>query len=126
MTPQDVAYSLNTVANPKSAGSYTLRVGLWLDRAEAAGPATVRLRMKAPYAMALWDLCYYVKIRKDKVYDDPAKPGEFVPTAQATSINGTGPYRVVEFRTGPAHHPRAVQGIPARPAPRHARRSTRW
>ena len=100
VTPQDVAYSLNTVANPKSAGSYTLRIGLWLERAEAAGPATVRIRMKAPYAMALWDLCYYVKIRKDKVYDDPAKPGEFVPTAQATSINGTGPYRVVEFRPG--------------------------
>ena len=55
--------------------SYTLRVGLWLDRADAAGPATVRLNMKAPYAMALWDLCYYVKIRKDKIYDDPAKPG---------------------------------------------------
>ena len=100
VTPQDVAYSLNTLVNPKSGNSYTLRVGLWLDKTEVLGPATVRLHMKSPYAMALWDLCYYVKIRKNNIYDDPSKPGEFIDTAQAMSVNGTGPYRVVEFRPG--------------------------
>lgn len=100
VTPQDVAYSLNTLVNPKSGNMYTLRVGFWLDKTEVLGPATVRLHMKSPYAMALWDLCYYVKIRKNNIYDDPGKPGEFVDTAQAMSVNGTGPYRVVEFRPG--------------------------
>ncbi len=100
VTAQDVAYTLNTLVNERSGNSYTLRVALWLGRTDVVGPTTVRLNMKVPYAMALWDLCYYVKIRKDKIYDDPAKPGEFVQTAQSMTLNGTGPYRVVDFRPG--------------------------
>ena len=100
VTPEDVAYSLNTIINPKSNSNFTLRVGLWLDKATVTGPQMVRLQMKRPYAMVLWDLCYYAKVRKKGIYDNPKTPGEINATAQATTLNGTGPYRVTEFRPG--------------------------
>jgi peptide/nickel transport system substrate-binding protein len=98
MTAEDVAYSFNWTINPKSESNFTRRIGFWLESATATGPYTVRFKLKAPYAMFLYDLTYYSKIRKKGAYD--RKDGGNDPTAQSLKLNSTGPYRVVEFRPG--------------------------
>jgi peptide/nickel transport system substrate-binding protein len=98
--PEDVAYSLNTIINPKSESDFSLVLGLWLEKASVKDAHTVRLHFKRPYAMALWDLCYYAKIRKEGTYDLAGKPGEFNPNAQQQKLIGSGPYRVVDFQAG--------------------------
>lgn len=98
MTAEDVAYSFNWTIDPKSGSNFTRRIGFWLESAAATGPYTVRFKLKAPYAMFLYDLTYYSKIRKKGAYDK--KEGGHDPTAQSLKLNSTGPYRVTEFRPG--------------------------
>ena len=98
MTAEDVAYSFNWTIDPKSGSNFTRRIAFWLENATATGPYTVRFRLKAPYAMFLYDLSYYSKIRKKGAYDK--KEGGNDPTAQSLKLNSNGPYRVTEFRPG--------------------------
>src|SRR5262245_6698519 len=100
MTAEDVAYTYNYLVNEKSKNSYLSRFGPWLERAEVTGPAGVRFVMKRPNAMALFDLAMYSKVRKRGTYDDASKPDGVNPEAQTLTLNGTGPYRVTQFRLG--------------------------
>lgn len=100
VTPQDMAYTLNTIVDKKSQNSFSLKVGMWLEKTSVTGPNSIRLHLKRPYANVLWDLCYYVKVRKNKIYDNPEKKGEYNSIAQQNTLIGAGPYRVVKFDPG--------------------------
>jgi len=100
LTAEDVAYSFNWIINPKSQTNFTPRIARWMASATATGPHTVRFALKAPYAMFAYDFAYHSKIRKKGTYDNLKKDGGIDPTAATLQLNGTGPYRVVEFRPG--------------------------
>ena len=99
MTADDVAYSFNWTINPKSGPNFTHRIAFWLENATATGPYTVRFRLKAPYAMFLYDLVVSLQ--------DPARRAPTTRRTAATTrrrsrlkLNSNGPYRVTEFRPG--------------------------
>jgi peptide/nickel transport system substrate-binding protein len=96
MTAEDVAYSYNWIVSPESKTLFTNRLALWLKNAEVRGKYLVRFHMKEPNAMVLYDFTYYSKIRRKGSYHKP--DGSLEPHALARAANGTGPYRVVEFR----------------------------
>jgi peptide/nickel transport system substrate-binding protein len=100
MTADDVAYTYRYLINPKSRNEYYDRFSRWLSAVDVVSPDTVVFRMKDAYAMALYDLAMYSKIRKKGTYDDASKPDGLNPEAQTLQLNGTGPYRVRSFRPG--------------------------
>ena len=50
--------------------------------------------------MVQHDLAMYVKLRRKDTYSKAGAPDNIDAQAQARQLNGTGPYRVVEFRPG--------------------------
>ena len=100
MTADDVVYSYEWTVSTEGETRYATRIGRWLDRVEAVDPLTVRFHMLRPYAMVLYDLAYYSKIRQRGAYDDPTADNGVNPDAQSLELNGTGPYRVVDFQPG--------------------------
>lgn len=100
LTADDVAYSLARAVDPKAKQTHLARLSRWLAGAQVLAPDTVAVQMKTPYAMARHDLAMYIKLRKRNTYADAAKPDGIDPNAQTQRLNGTGPYRVIEFRPG--------------------------
>lgn len=100
MTSRDVVYTYSWLLDEQSQAEFSTRFRRWLDRVEAIGPQTVRFHMKSPNALVLYDLAMYSKIRPYGAYHDPAAPGGVRRDAFTRTLNGTGPYRVVEFRAG--------------------------
>jgi peptide/nickel transport system substrate-binding protein len=100
LTADDVVYTYNHMLDEKNGSSYQDRFDRWLKGVEAVGRHKVRFHLKQPYAMALYDLAMYSKLRKKGTYDDASKPGGVNPDAQLTRLNGTGPYRVTGFQLG--------------------------
>jgi peptide/nickel transport system substrate-binding protein len=100
LTADDVAYSLNHAVDPKARHTHQARLSRWLKGAAASAPDTVLLTLHGTYAMVQHDLAMYVKLRRKGTYDKPGAPDNLDPQAQARQLNGTGPYRVVEFRPG--------------------------
>jgi peptide/nickel transport system substrate-binding protein len=96
MTAEDVAYSYNWIVSPESKTLYSNRIGHWLKNAEVRGKYLVRFNMKQPNALVFYDFTYYSKIRKKGAYHKA--DGTVDPNANTRMINGTGPYRVVEFK----------------------------
>ncbi len=95
MTADDVVYTYNfIVQNDKNRRSK--KVSGWLNNIEKTGPYSVRFNLKNPYANLFNDL-YRVKIRKRGIMGEP---GDWDDNAQATSLNGLGPYKVVSFDPG--------------------------
>lgn len=97
LTAADVVYSFNHIVSEAGETRYATRIGRWLESIEAVDDHTVRFTMKQPYAMVLYDLSYYSKLRKAGSYE---VDGVTTPNAQQNQVNGTGPYRVVDFRPG--------------------------
>ncbi len=97
MTAEDAAYTLNWTIDPAGKTLYQSRVAHWLAKAEAIDKKTLRLHMKAPYAMVFYDLCYYTKVRKKGSYHPNGKAD---PNATNLKLNGSGPFRIVEFTPG--------------------------
>ena len=97
MTAEDVVYSFNHIIDENAETRFTARIGRWLDSIEAVDERTVRFNMKYPYAMVLYDLSYYTKIRKKDSY---LVDGVLTPNAQQTLTLGSGPYRVLEYLPG--------------------------
>jgi peptide/nickel transport system substrate-binding protein len=95
MTAEDVAYSYNWIVSPESKTLYSARIGHWLKNAEVRDKYVVRFNMKQPNALVLFDFTYYSKIRKKGTYHKA--DGKPDPNASARTINGTGPYRVLEY-----------------------------
>jgi peptide/nickel transport system substrate-binding protein len=100
MTAEDVVYTYTYLLDEKNGNSYQDRFDRWLRNVEPLGRFKVRFNMKRAYAMALYDLAMYSKIRKKGTYDDATKPGGFNAEAQLARLNGTGPYRVTGFQLG--------------------------
>jgi peptide/nickel transport system substrate-binding protein len=100
LTADDVAYTLNHAVDEKAKHTHRARLARWLKGAQATAPDTVTLTLHDTYAMVQHDLAMYVKLRKKGTYDKPGAPDNIDPQAQARQLNGTGPYRVVEFRPG--------------------------
>ena len=90
MTVDDVIYSLNWAKNPKSKSRQRLRLAGWIESVRKTGPYQFQLKMSHPYPLALYDLSYYVKMRKSGYY-------ERAKDAPGPILNGTGPYKIVEF-----------------------------
>jgi peptide/nickel transport system substrate-binding protein len=100
MTADDVVYTYDWLINPASQTSFTSRIARWLESIEAVDPYKVRFNMKGPYAMVLYDLTYYSKIRKKDTYQNAEKEGGIDPTAMTTTLVSNGPYKVTEFKPG--------------------------
>jgi peptide/nickel transport system substrate-binding protein len=97
---QDVVYTYHFLLDPATRNRYVARFAAWLASVEALGPRSVRFRMKQPYSMALYDLAMYSKLRKAGTYDARGGAGGLDGRTQTRRLNGAGPYRVVEFRSG--------------------------
>lgn len=100
MTARDVVYTYSWLLDERSHAEFSTRFRRWLERVEALGPHTVRFHMKTPNALVLYDLAMYSKIRPVGTYHDPHAPDGVSRDAFTRTINGTGPYRVVEFQSG--------------------------
>lgn len=94
MTAADVAYSFEHIVDEAAETRFRARIDRWMDSVEALDERTVQFNMKYPYAMVLYDLAYYTKIRKEGSY---RVDGVLTPNAQQTLELGSGPYRVVEY-----------------------------
>ncbi|NIA70948.1 ABC transporter substrate-binding protein [Pelagibius litoralis] len=97
LTAADVVYSFRHIVSEAGETRYATRIGRWLESIEAVDDTTVQFNMKHPYAMVLYDLSYYSKLRKLGAYE---VDGVITPNAQQNQVNGTGPYRVVDFQPG--------------------------
>lgn len=94
---EDVAYSINYQASKKSKASRQKYFAYWVKNVEVTGPYSVRIHMNREYPLALYDLAMYNRVRKKGTYDDAKKKSGVNPKAQSTTVNGLGPYKVVEF-----------------------------
>lgn len=97
MRAADVVYTFNHIVDPDAESRFRARIDRWLDSVEAVDERTVRFNMKYPYAMVLYDLAYYTKVRKEDSY---MVDGVLTPNAQSTLTLGSGPYRIVEYQPG--------------------------
>jgi peptide/nickel transport system substrate-binding protein len=68
----------------------------WLRSVDKTGPLSVRMRLRVPYPMLMRDLAISYPIRKAGTYGSLAEPARNR-RAQYLTLNGLGPYRVVEF-----------------------------
>jgi peptide/nickel transport system substrate-binding protein len=99
MTPSDVVYTYRFLLSADSQNSYRTQFARWLSEVDTNGSSVV-FKLKQPYALALHELAMYAKIRKDGCYVKRDPNGGVDRDAQALTLNGTGPYRVVSFRPG--------------------------
>ena len=97
MTAADVAYSFNHILDETTETRFHARIDRWLDTVEVLDERTVQFNMHYPYAMVLYDLSYYTKIRQEGSYE---VDGVTVPDAQRELQLGSGPYRVLEYTPG--------------------------
>lgn len=95
MTADDIIYTYTYIAEDTENLRHA-KVSDWLDSIEKTGEYSVRFNLKYPYANLYNDL-YRVKIRKNGIM---GQPGAYDSGAQATSLIGLGPYKVVSFDPG--------------------------
>lgn len=90
MTVDDVIYTINWAKDRKSKSRQRIRLSKWIKSVKKTGPDRLQIMMHHPYPLALYDLSYYVKLRKSGHYEKSKyAPGPI--------LNGTGPYKIVEF-----------------------------
>jgi len=95
----DVAYTVNFVAN-KDHGVLTWRNVSWMKSAEKLGQYKVRINLHKPFPAALAYLAQAIFIMSDGHYDNAPTDAQGKPDYGAVSANGTGPYKVTEFKLG--------------------------
>ena len=89
LTPDDVVYTINMVANPDSKVATPSNYA-WIDKAEKTGDWTVRIKMKRPTPAALEYLAMVTPIHP-KAYREKVGPEGF-----AAKPVGAGPYKIVK------------------------------
>ena len=94
-TADDVVYTYNFILKDDKNRRHAKIAG-WLENVEKTGQHSVRFNLKSPYANLFNDL-YRVRIRKNGVM---GQEGDYDNNAQATSLNGLGPYKVISFDPG--------------------------
>ncbi len=95
----DVVYTVNFVAD-KSHGVLTWRNVSWMKSAEKLGPLRVRLHLHKPFPAALAYLAQAVFMMPDGHYDTAPTKADGNQDFGAVQANGTGPYRITEFKLG--------------------------
>jgi len=95
MTADDVIYTFNFILNDDQNSRHA-KIADWLDNVEKTGDLSVRFNLKSAYANLYNDL-YRVRIRQNGIM---GTEGNYDSNAQATSLNGLGPYKVVSFDPG--------------------------
>ena len=95
MTADDVVYTYNFIIKNDKNRRHT-KLASWLKNIEKIGPYSVRFNLKEPYANLYNDL-YRIKIRKNGIM---GTEGNWDDNAQANSLIGVGPYKVVSFDPG--------------------------
>jgi len=95
MTADDVVYTYNFILNDENNSRHA-KISDWLETIEKTGTHSVRFNLKAPYANLFNDL-YRVRIRQNGIMGEP---GAYDNNAQASALNGLGPYKVVSFDPG--------------------------
>ncbi|MBO0344385.1 ABC transporter substrate-binding protein [Roseibium limicola] len=97
LTPEDVAYTYNWIADERSESNANGVVARWLDKAEVTGPNTLRFKLKSVYPLVLRDMANRVMLRKAGTYGE----GDAINRdAMANSLIATGPYKVSSFEPG--------------------------
>jgi len=96
MTADDVYYTYNYVIEDDINKVHKLTVR-WLESVEKTGDYSVRFKLKETYPLALRDMARRIRIRQNNIY---GTTGNYDKSAQATSLNGLGPYKVVSFEPG--------------------------
>lgn len=95
MTADDVVYTYDFILKDDKNSRHA-KIADWLDNVEKTGDYSVRFNLKSAYANLFNDL-YRVRIRQDGIM---GQEGAYDSNAQATSLNGLGPYKVVSFDPG--------------------------
>jgi peptide/nickel transport system substrate-binding protein len=93
LTPEDVVYTVNYVADPSKKVNVQSNVN-WMKSAEQTGPHGVRLHLKAPFAPALNYVAGLVPIMPKDFYGEAGQAGA------GGRLVGTGPYRIANFVPG--------------------------
>ena len=95
MTADDVVYTYNFILKNKKNKRHAKIVD-WLASVTKTGSHSVRFKLNFPYANLFNDL-YRVRIRQNGIM---GTEGNYNNNAQATKLNGLGPYKVVSFKPG--------------------------
>lgn len=95
MTADDVVYTYDFILNDENNSRHA-KVSDWLESIEKTGDYAVRFNLKSAYANLFNDL-YRVRIRQNGIM---GSEGAYDSNAQATELNGVGPYKVVSFDPG--------------------------
>jgi peptide/nickel transport system substrate-binding protein len=95
MTADDVVYTFNYIKDDTENARHA-KISDWLASIEKTGEFSVRFNLSYPYANFYNDL-YRVKIRKEGIMGEP---GAYDSSAQITTNNGLGPYKVKSFEPG--------------------------
>ncbi len=97
LTADDIVYTYRYALDGSRQNKLTKRLARWLKAVEKTGSHSVRFSLNVPYPLAIRDMARRIPLRQNGIYE---KDGEYQKTAQATQLNGTGPYRVVSFMPG--------------------------
>ncbi|MDP5220387.1 ABC transporter substrate-binding protein [Ruegeria sp. 2205SS24-7] len=97
VTPEDIAFSFEWVASDASKTKRGAFVRSWFDSVEVIDNRTIRVKSKKPYPLMLRDIAMFVQTRQSGSYGALDAPNI---DAQTQSLNGTGPYEIVEFDKG--------------------------
>ena len=95
----DVVYTVNFLAD-KDHGVLTWRNVSWMKSAEKLGQYKVRINLHKPFPAALAYLAQAIFIMSDGHYGNPPTDATGKPDYGAVPPNGTGPYKITEFKLG--------------------------
>jgi peptide/nickel transport system substrate-binding protein len=95
----DLVYTVNFIAD-KDHGVLTWQNVRWMKSAEKLGQYKVRINLHKPFPAALAYLAQAFFVMPDGHYDDAPKDATGKSDYGAVKPNGTGPYKVTEFKLG--------------------------
>ncbi len=99
LTADDVVYTYKWARSRKGRTLNTKKLRRWMKSVEKTSPMKVRFRLNYPYPMALRDMGISIYLRKKGSYDSTRKKSTNR-RSLSYSLNGLGPYRVVQFDPG--------------------------
>jgi peptide/nickel transport system substrate-binding protein len=95
----DVVYTINHVSN-KDNGVLTYSNVKWMSGAEKLGDYKVRIKLHKPFPAAIAYLALVVFIMPEGIYDDLPTTPEGKKNYGAIKVNGTGPFKWKETKSG--------------------------
>ena len=112
LTANDVAYTINAIKTQKPKGNVVSGFMGSLDKAVAVSPTRVELQLKAPDAVIVPEVGFWMTVVPEHVFSKHAKVDDFANTSDWVSA---GPYRLSSVAKGQSYTLNRVEPYPMAP-----------